>query len=411
MTVREAVQLVLQASTIGRGSEIFVLDMGKPVRILDMANNVIRLAGLTPGVDIRIDFIGLRPGEKLYEELIAQGENIRPTHHAKIKIYRALGGSARSKVRSAGSLSPNIPACEERMPQTLDQGFPASTAMAGPRSAWRLVGLMLALTGLAYWPVLAKLAHIWVSDEDMAHALFVPIVAAYSAWQTRDSLRSLIRGRYALGVGLCAGAASARITGDLAGEALLARLALLVTIGGVLYTYFGAAVLRKLAFPLFLLLFAIPIPSILYTSMTLRLQMIASSLSEAILDGLGYTVLREGNILHLAGQKLSVAEACSGIRSLFSLSFLSVTYLYFMDDRSWARWVVLASVVPVTIFINAIRIVATGIAGQRDPVFALGLFHATAGWVLSLAGFAILMGIHAIAVRLANRGRLPSAAA
>jgi len=88
MTVREAVQLVLQASSMGKGSEIFVLDMGEPVRIVDLARNMIRLTGLVPDKDIRIEFTGLRPGEKLYEELITDGENILPTYHKKIKIFR-----------------------------------------------------------------------------------------------------------------------------------------------------------------------------------------------------------------------------------------------------------------------------------------------------------------------------------
>ena len=86
MSVREAVQLVLQASTMGKGSEIFVLDMGEMVRIVDLAKNMITLAGLDPE-KIEIRFIGLRPGEKLYEELMTEGENIRPTHHEKIKIF------------------------------------------------------------------------------------------------------------------------------------------------------------------------------------------------------------------------------------------------------------------------------------------------------------------------------------
>ena len=88
MTVREAVQLVLQASTMGKGNEIFVLDMGEPVRILDMANNLIRLAGLVPGEDIEIRYTGLRPGEKLFEELATQGEDILPTYHEKVKIFQ-----------------------------------------------------------------------------------------------------------------------------------------------------------------------------------------------------------------------------------------------------------------------------------------------------------------------------------
>jgi FlaA1/EpsC-like NDP-sugar epimerase len=86
MTVREAVQLVLQASTMGRDSEVYVLDMGQPVRILDLARNLIRLAGLVPEQDIHISFVGLRPGEKLYEELIIDGEE---TFHKKIHILKS----------------------------------------------------------------------------------------------------------------------------------------------------------------------------------------------------------------------------------------------------------------------------------------------------------------------------------
>lgn len=87
MTIPEAVNLVLQSFSQGQGGEIFVLDMGKPVRILDLAIEMIRLSGLTPGEDIDIEFVGLRPGEKLYEELCANTENTAPTHHPKIMRF------------------------------------------------------------------------------------------------------------------------------------------------------------------------------------------------------------------------------------------------------------------------------------------------------------------------------------
>jgi FlaA1/EpsC-like NDP-sugar epimerase len=88
MTIPEACQLILQAGAMGEGGEIFVLDMGTPVRIVDMARDLIRLSGFEPDVDIKITFIGLRPGEKLYEELITEGEGIVPTTHEKIMVLR-----------------------------------------------------------------------------------------------------------------------------------------------------------------------------------------------------------------------------------------------------------------------------------------------------------------------------------
>ncbi|HEX5544765.1 MAG TPA: nucleoside-diphosphate sugar epimerase/dehydratase [Nitrospira sp.] len=89
MTIPEAVQLVLQASVMGRGGEVFVLDMGEQIKVADLARNMIVLAGLVPGKDVDIVFTGLRPGEKLYEELFEDGERVEPTTHPK--IHRAVG--------------------------------------------------------------------------------------------------------------------------------------------------------------------------------------------------------------------------------------------------------------------------------------------------------------------------------
>lgn len=88
MTIPEACELVLQAGTMGQGGEIYVFDMGKPIKILDLAIRMIKLSGYTPDVDIKIDFIGLRPGEKLYEELLTDNSTTIPTHHEKIMISR-----------------------------------------------------------------------------------------------------------------------------------------------------------------------------------------------------------------------------------------------------------------------------------------------------------------------------------
>jgi FlaA1/EpsC-like NDP-sugar epimerase len=88
MTISEAAQLILQAGSIGEGGEIFILDMGPPVKISDLAHDLIRLSGFEPGEDIDIQYVGLRPGEKLYEDLITQGEGIVPSSHSKIMVLR-----------------------------------------------------------------------------------------------------------------------------------------------------------------------------------------------------------------------------------------------------------------------------------------------------------------------------------
>jgi FlaA1/EpsC-like NDP-sugar epimerase len=88
MTIPEAVQLVLQAAALGQGGEVFLLDMGEPVRIVDLARDLIELSGLETGHDVEIQYTGMRPGEKLFEELMVSGEEYGPTRHQKVFVSR-----------------------------------------------------------------------------------------------------------------------------------------------------------------------------------------------------------------------------------------------------------------------------------------------------------------------------------
>jgi FlaA1/EpsC-like NDP-sugar epimerase len=115
MTIPEAANLVLQAGALGQRGEIFVLDMGQPVRILDLARDLITLSGYRPEIDIPIAFTGLRPGEKLYEELSIRGENMVPTRHPKIGIWRSEIATAQRVHQMIDDLEP-LQHCTERHP-------------------------------------------------------------------------------------------------------------------------------------------------------------------------------------------------------------------------------------------------------------------------------------------------------
>lgn len=113
MTIPEAVQLVLQASAMGRGGEVFVLDMGEQIKVADLARNMIVLAGLVPGKDIDIVYTGLRPGEKMYEELFEEQEEVQPTAHAKINRASGASVSVGELDQWLEMLQTNLPHCDE----------------------------------------------------------------------------------------------------------------------------------------------------------------------------------------------------------------------------------------------------------------------------------------------------------
>jgi len=125
MTIPEACRLVLEAAAMGHGGEIYVFNMGEPVRIADLAEKMIRLSGLEPGTDVAITYTGLRPGEKLYEELLATTENTLPTHHPRILIGQVRSASREEVVQFADDMARGLRTVEEMtMVQRMKQLVP-----------------------------------------------------------------------------------------------------------------------------------------------------------------------------------------------------------------------------------------------------------------------------------------------
>ena len=269
-----------------------------------------------------------------------------------------------------------------------------TTAQKQALIPWTAMAWFSVLLIAAYWPMLVKLVGQWSTDDDVSHGFIVMPVAAYIAWQRKESLLALPRASSVWGLVLLVWAGLQGYLGTMAAELFLQRTAFLEALVGVLLYLGGWPLLKELLFPLCLLPFMIPIPAVIYNQITFPLQLFASQVAEFVLSLIGIPVLRDGNILELASQKLSVAEACSGIRSLLSLTFMSLVFAYFCDSKVWMRWVLFFATIPIAILANSGRVTITGILSEINPELAHGFFHTLEGWIIFLIALAMLVPVH-----------------
>jgi len=269
-----------------------------------------------------------------------------------------------------------------------------SPSAAASRVSWRLVAWFGALLLLCYGSILDRMGVQWATDENMGHGFFVPLVAGYIAWQRRDTLTFDPRRGNLWGLVIVVAAALLSLVATLGAELFTARLSFVVALFGVILYLGGTRWIKTLLFPLALLLFMIPIPTIIYAQLTLHLQILASQLGEILITLMGIPVLRAGNTLQLPSQTLDIAEACSGIRSLLSLMFLSLVFAYFMDKKVWMRWALLVATVPIAIGANGIRVALTGLLSEINIKFAGGMYHETEGYIVFIVALGALLLTH-----------------
>ena len=261
---------------------------------------------------------------------------------------------------------------------------------------WLYASLVAGLTVALYFHILPDMAKDWWDDPGSSHGILIPPVALYIAWLRRDATLAEPAVPDLRGLWVTLSACLMLLTGTLGAEYFLTRTSFVLLLAGVIWTFWGAARFRTLLFPLVLLLTMVPLPRLVYNMMSAPLQQMASSVAASLVQMLGIAVYQDGNVIHLAGISLGVAEACSGLRSLSSLvtAALMVGFLFCTRVRTRVLLVLLA--VPIAIGMNVARVTGTAILAEHNQQYALGYYHSFSGWLVFLVGF----GLVALAAKL-----------
>jgi len=264
------------------------------------------------------------------------------------------------------------------------------------------MGVLLALAlAWLYAETLAGLGREWLSSPDASYGVVLAAVAAAVAWQRRDRVARACAeppthrsaGAFIFGAGLLL-----FLAGQLGADVFLTRLSLVAVLTGTLWFVAGAAVVRVLAAPLAFVLMAVPLPALIVNAVTLPLQFTASQIAESTLVTAGVAVFRDGNVLELPSTTLQVAEACSGLRSLVSLTAIAVLLAWATPGHSrLARVAMVAAAIPVAIVMNGFRIAGIGLACEAwGPRMASGAWHTLSGWLTFAASAVVLIAIQRI---------------
>lgn len=286
---------------------------------------------------------------------------------------------------------------------------------------WKPAVVSLALA-FVYWTVLAKLGFDWWTDENYSHGLLVPFVIGFIIWLEFDSLRSNVRiPRIWLGGFLIFTAFFLLLGGTLGAELYLQRISLLVMLAGIVVFFFGEKLLQNLLVPFILLLFAIPIPQIIFNKIAFPLQLWASQMAVWGIRVFEVASVRKGNVIEILPRgsqqiiSLEVVEACSGIRSLMTLMTLALVLAYFTRERRdvwagsiwnllksfdfWRTLVLIFAAIPIAIVTNGGRVTATGVLTYNYGKQALeGFLHSSAGWLVYVAALILLICLNFLLV-------------
>ncbi|MBI3404906.1 MAG: exosortase [Acidobacteria bacterium] len=266
-----------------------------------------------------------------------------------------------------------------------------------PRNLLWQFSVLALLVLFLYRDVGARLIVQWWNDPNFSHGFFVPMFSIFVLWNDRNRLARTPMQSSNWGLPVIVGSLALLVVGVLGAELFLSRSSIVFLLGGLEIYYLGWAFFRATFFPWAFLFLMIPIPAIIFNQIAFPLQVLASHVATTLLDFSGIPVLREGNVLKLPNMEMEVAEACSGIRSLVSLTTLAIIYGYFLEKKFWPKFFLAVGAIPIAVAANAMRVTGTGLLGQWwDPDKALGFFHTFSGWVIFVLSLILLFGLHGL---------------
>ena len=267
---------------------------------------------------------------------------------------------------------------------------------------WIWVAVCLVLTTFVFFPILVhspdpelvSLADMWEIDDNYSYGYLIPPLALYFIWDNRERLIGLPVEGSSWGLAVIGLALGMFLIGLLGGVYFLPRASAVVLLAGCILWIGGWSWLKAVWFPTAFLFLMIPVPRFLFIQIAFPLQLFAAQVAEEILFLINVPILRSGNVITLAHTQLEVAEACSGLRSLFALITTGVVFAYFFGKNVLQQLVIVAWSVPIAIAVNALRVAGTGwLAHEFGLKVAAGYYHTMEGFVMFALAFGLLAGV------------------
>jgi len=263
--------------------------------------------------------------------------------------------------------------------------------------------VLLVAVVTCYFGALRGLIDTWYTDEDYSYGFLIPLISAYLIWERRRLFRSMPFFMHWIGGLFFFLFLLVSMYGILGSSPSAVRPAIPFMLLSIVLFCFGGSALKALWFPLFFLIFMIPLPTTVQAHIGNPLKLLSTKLGAGILDVFGISAFVQGNVIDLGSMKLQVVDACSGLRYILPLLALGVLFAYFFEKRRWKQAVLIAFTIPIAVITNGIRIGATGILAQKfGSGMAEGFFHGFSGWLIFMFAFALLFVVFFL-LRLVGR--------
>ncbi len=270
---------------------------------------------------------------------------------------------------------------------------------------------MLALVGWNYWPTLKWMEMRWDEPESyMTHGWLIPFVTVWLLWMERERIKAAPASPSRLGFFLIAGALLFHIVAGLADVSSISGLTVIPVLLGIVLLRYGMPTFKIVWFPIFFLIFMVPPPEFIISTMNFALKLKAADLATFLLDATGLPSIRQGSFMMFGEEKLAIGDVCSGLRSLLSLLSLSVLYAYLIRDKGKAHVIgILLTGIPAAIIGNGIRIFMVaylvtwfGTKTVFKPIIGTWDLHLFTGAIIFVAAFGCLYLVNFILDRVSQ---------
>ena len=261
-----------------------------------------------------------------------------------------------------------------------------------PTQFWLWLIAALAALGFVFANGLGNMFMVWQHKEEYSHGPLLPLISMFLIWQKKNEIaKEALPGTW-WGLGIFALGYCGYLVGELSTLYPIMQYSLIICAAGLVLSFAGAKSFRYFSIPLLIFLSSIPLPNFIYKSLSLDLQLLSSQIGVLIIRAFNIPVHLEGNVIDLGALQLQVVEACSGLRYLFPLMTIGFIAANFFKGKTWQKWLIFLSTIPITLLMNSLRIGMIGVTVEWwGAAMAEGFLHDFEGWIVFMGCTGILI--------------------